>query len=299
VTSPRLAIVTCSDFPSLADDDQLVLPALAARGVTPSVAVWDDPAVDWASYDLAVLRSPWDYAERRDEFVAWASSVPGLANAPEVIRWNTDKRYLHSLAEAGLPVVPTSWLSPGDPVSLPGAGEFVVKPAVSAGARDTGRYSADDPAQLAAAGDLARQILDSGRTVMVQPYLADIDTAGETALLFLGGAYSHAIRKGPILARSYVDVDPTGPPGGAAPRTPSPAERDLADRVLAAVPSIEPGAADLLYARVDLVPGPDGAPVLLELELTEPSLYLAADAGAADRFADVLVRALARASATE
>jgi hypothetical protein len=299
VTSSRLAIVTCAAFPELEDSERLVLPPLAARGVTPDLVGWDDPAVDWSAYDLAVVRSTWDYSERRDEFVAWAASVPRLANPAPVLRWNTDKRYLRSLAEMGVAVVPTSWLEPGEDVTLPSAGQFVVKPAVSAGGNDTGRYDAGDAAELTLAAELARRILDSGRTVMVQPYLAGIDTAGETALLFLGGEFSHAIRKGPILTGPFVDGTPVRPGDHIMTRTPSDLEHAVAAEVLAAARECVPEAADLLYARVDLVPGPDGAPVLLELELTEPSLFLADDAGAADRFADAIVRALARASATE
>ena len=35
--------------------------ALAARGVDASPAVWDDDGVDWAHFDLVVVRSTWDY----------------------------------------------------------------------------------------------------------------------------------------------------------------------------------------------------------------------------------------------
>jgi hypothetical protein len=287
--APRVALVTCRDLPDLDPDDRLLVGALARRGLAAEATVWDDPAVDWAGYDLAVLRSPWDYARRRDDFVAWAARVPRLANPASAVAWNTDKRYLAELAAAGVPVVPTSWLAPGDEPALPAAGEWVVKPAVSAGSMDTGRYDlADAEHHRLAAAHVARLQAD-GRLVMVQPYLSAVDSAGETALVFIGGEYSHAIRKGPML---------DGPDRGAAglyreeridPREPDVAERAVADRVLAAAP---PGA-DLLYARVDLIPGPDGAPTLVELELTEPSLFLATAPGAADRLADAIAARVA------
>jgi hypothetical protein len=292
LTAPRLALVTCSRLPDLDPPDRLLRDALLARGAVAQALAWDDPAVDWAAYDLAVLRSPWDYAGRREEFVAWAEGVPRLANPAAVVRWNTDKRYLRSLAESGVPVVPTSWLEPGDAVVLPDRGEFVVKPAVSAGAQDTGRYDAGDAAQVALARDLARRLLAGGRTVMVQPYLSDIDTAGETALLFLGGEFSHAVRKAPILTGPYVEGKRDRDTDRITPRIPSAAEHALAAQVLGAARHCVTATAGALYARVDVVPGPDGSPVLLELELTEPSLFLDCADGAADRFARVLLAAV-------
>src|SRR5205823_14548407 len=88
-------------------------------------AVWDDPAVDWSAFALVVLRSPWDYTERRDAFVAWVESLgERVLNPPDVVRWNTDKRYLADLDAAGLPVVPTTFLEPGA-VVVPGAWDRV------------------------------------------------------------------------------------------------------------------------------------------------------------------------------
>jgi hypothetical protein len=289
--APRVAIVTCAAFADLDPENQTLRAALTARGAIADACVWDDPAIDWDSYDLVVLRSPWDYSERRDEFVAWADGVPRLANPAPVVRWNTDKRHLRSLAELGVPIVPTAWLEPGDAVVLPEHGEFVVKPAVSAGAHDTGRYDAGDPVHAALARDHAARLLADGSTVMVQPYLTDIDTAGETALLFLGGEFSHAIRKGPILVGPFVEGTPVRPGDEITSRSPSKTEQAVAAQALAAARECVPAAADVLYARVDLVPGPDGRPVVLELELTEPSLFLEFADGAADRFAEVLLRA--------
>lgn len=171
----------------------------------------------------------------------------------------------------------------------------MLKPAVSAGSQDTGRYDLADPEHRELASAHVRRLGAAGRVTMVQPYLDAVDTAGETALLFLAGrdglAFSHAIRKGPML---------TGPDRGEAAlykeeridaRTATPAQRAVAEQVLAAVPG---GADRLLYARVDLIPGPDGAPVLVELELTEPSLFVGYAEGAPDRLADAVMSHLSR-----
>ncbi|MGK5443988.1 ATP-grasp domain-containing protein [Micromonospora sp. URMC 105] len=292
---PRVALVTCDRLADLDPDDRLVLAPLAARGVTAEAAVWDDPGVDWAGYDLVVLRSPWDYALRRDEFVAWAQTVPALVNPADVVRWNTDKRYLGELSAAGVPVVTTSWVAPGETWRPADSGEYVIKPAVSAGSQDTGRYDLADPEHRELAAAHVRRLSDAGRLTMVQPYLDAVDTAGETALLFLAGpqglAFSHAIRKGAMLDGPDLGVEGLYKPEQISARTAGPEELAVAERVLAQVPG---GSDRLLYARVDLIPGPDGAPVLVELELTEPSLFLGYADGAADRLADAIRTHLAR-----
>ena len=264
----------------------LVAPLVRA-GVRVDAVVWDDPGVDWSDYDLVVLRSPWDYVGRRDEFVAWASRVPRLANPAGVVAWNTDKRYLAELAAAGIPIVPTEWVGPAHPWTPPTDGEWVIKPAVGAGSVDTGRYDLADHVHRQLAAAHVRRLQVAARLVMVQPYLAAVDTAGETSLLYLGGAYSHAIRKGPMLHGPDFGVEGLFRSEEITARDPSAAEHALAQQALAAIPG-----GPLLYARIDLIPGPDGAPVLVEVELTEPSLFLATAPGAADRFAAAIVARL-------
>ncbi len=274
----RVALATCAALPELYADDQPLVAALASLGVTASPAVWSGD-VDWSAYDLVVVRSCWDYTDRRAEFLAWAASVPRLANPADVLAWNTDKRYLGELAAAGVPVVPTTFVAPGESFEVP-AYEHVVKPTVSAGGRDTVRYAAG---QSSAAH--AQALLDAGRHVMVQPYATAVDTEGETSVLSFGGVVSHAARKAPVLVGDGA-VDP----GEVAitPREASAAELALAASALAAVPF----EGSLLYARVDMVPGADGSPVLMELELVEPCLFLATSPGAVDRFAGAVVAAL-------
>lgn len=291
----RIAIATAAEFPDLDEDGPVLVEALARHGAAAEPAVWTDPRVDWSAYDLVVVRATWDYAPRRDEFVAWAGRVAEatrIANPVAALAWNTDKTYLRDLAAAGLPVVATEWLVPGDRFVVPERGEYVVKPAVSAGSKDTNRYLSGDHDELAVTH--ATALLAEGRTVMVQPYLADVDTAGETALLFFGGAYSHAIRKGPLLTPAMEPVAGAYKEEEILPRDPSASEREVAERVLDALADVSPTRREELpYARVDLVPGPDGAPMLLELELAEPSMFLVHDgaggAKAADRFARALV----------
>lgn len=295
-----IALVTCLAIPDLEDDDRLLIAPLADHGYAARPVVWDDPEVDWARFDLTVLRSPWDYAPRRDEFIAWAKAVPRLANDAATVAWNTDKHYLAELAAAGVPIVPTRWVRPDGATgtasaALPDGGEWVIKPTVSAGSLDTGRYDLADPTDRAHAEAHLRRLRDEGRPAMIQPYLTAVDTYGETAMIFFGGVYSHAIRKGPMLAGPDLGAGRDGhglyKPEAISAREPSADERALADRVLDALPA---GPDDLLYARVDVIPGPDGAPMLIEVELAEPSLFLEYAGGAAERLAKVIAARAAR-----
>jgi hypothetical protein len=168
----------------------------------------------------------------------------------------------------------------------------VLKPSVGAGSLDTGRYHADREDEVLAARKHANRLLGAHRTVMVQPYLSDVDTQGETALLYFGGAFSHSVNKAAMLAGPVQEIDGLYQPERITRHQPTEVELALGERVLAAVPG---GADRLLYARVDLIPTASG-PVLLELELTEPSLFFGYDDSAADRFAAAVLAALAPAS---
>lgn len=227
------------------------------------------------------------------DFLAWAESIGDrLRNPVEILRWNSHKRYLDELARAGLDVVPTTYVDPADPTPEL-TGEIVVKPAVSAGARDTGRFS-DDRHRDAEA--LLARLAAEGREAMVQPYLRSVDTEGETAVVFCGGEPTHVLRKRAVLrpdeeaplrrddlGAAEAMYDPELVTGSRADG----AEQDLAaavfDYVRRRFGSRPP------YARVDMVPGPDGAPAVMELELVEPYLYLATAPAAVDRLAEAIL----------
>ncbi len=277
---PDIALATCSLLPDLDEDEQLLIPALASRGLIAEARVWDDPAVSWDSFRLVVIRSTWDYSARHDAFLAWCHQVPRLLNNSAVIAWNIDKTYLRELAAAGIPVVPTMWLAPEDaPTFATPTGHIVVKPAVSSGAQHTSRYGPDDGAQ---AREHIARLLSEQRSVMVQPYLHSVDADGETGLIYIDGVFSHAIRKGALLRAVGVATDQLWAPEDISVRTPSAEEFAVAELTMDAMPWPR---STLLYARIDLVRGADGTPQLLELELTEPSLFLGLGGGAAERLA--------------
>jgi hypothetical protein len=288
---PRVALISARAARRLDEDLAPLLAALDEAGAEAAVADWDDPQVDWAAFRLALLRSTWDYTERLTEFLAWAertATLTRLVNPPAVIRWNTDKHYLRDLARAGVPAVATQFVEPGDPAARAlddflreeSAGEWVVKPAVGAGSRDAARYARGEERT---ATDHIERLLHAGRSVLLQPYLEQVDRHGETALIYFGGRFSHAIRKGPLLRRSAAPTDALFAEEHITPRTPAAEELQIGDRVLAVLPFATP-----LYARVDLIRSADDKPCLLELELTEPSLFFAQAPGAARRLADQL-----------
>jgi glutathione synthase/RimK-type ligase-like ATP-grasp enzyme len=278
-------LATCAAYPDGDEDAPALLAALGERGVDARLAVWDDPAVDWTAA-VTVLRSTWDYTLRREDFLTWTATVPDLLNPRDVVLWNSDKVYLHDLANAGVPIPPTVVSAPGIAPAFPTDGEFVVKPSVGAGSRGAGRFT-----DAGAAAEHAAALHAAGRTVLVQPYLGGVDEAGETALVYFDGEFSHAIRKGPMLTPSTAhDLDETAGlfvEENISARTASADEVAVGDQAVAAL--CERFGRALLYARIDLLPGPRG-PVVVEVEVTEPSLFLAYGDGAPDRFAAAIAR---------
>jgi hypothetical protein len=290
VTGPRIAFATCAKLADGFEDDRE-----AARLAGAEFVVWNDPAVDWSVYDLVVIRSVWDYTIQRDAFVTWARSLGDrVVNSPDLIAFNSDKAYLGAL---GVPTVPTRYVVPGGEVPEL-RGEVVVKPTVSAGGRDTGRF---DPDHHDAARELITVINASGRVAMVQPYVAGVDAAGETAVVFIDGELSHTLHKKPVLRDQGTPelLDPDDPASEAAIMhdedlvTAAEAAPEFLDLALAAHAEVALRFGPPLYVRVDMVPGP-GGPVVMEIEAVEPCLYLDVTPGAAERLAAAVRSRLSR-----
>jgi glutathione synthase/RimK-type ligase-like ATP-grasp enzyme len=280
-----VAIATCAEHAGLDDEGRLLLAALAQRGADAEAVVWDaEPDGGWDRFDLVVVRSTWDYTFAAERFLAWTRAVgPRLLNSPATIAWSADKRYLLDLAAAGLPVVATELLAPGTAFAPP-PGRFVVKPAVSAGSRGAAVF---DAARHDAARAHVAALHADGCDVLVQPYLDAVDgEEAETALVFIDGELSHAMRKGPLLALDRPPVN-----AGWAPEMMS--RREPADDVAAVGRRVHELVAERfgapLYARVDVLRDAAGVPAVLEVELVEPSLFLEHAPGTAQALAGAIL----------
>jgi hypothetical protein len=267
VRHPRIVLAGCSALVAGDGDDAGLIPALRSRGLHARWLSWDDP--ETLEADLVIPRATWDYTERLDEFLAWTRRVSNLVNAPSVVAWNTDKRYLTDLSAAGVPTVPSAFFAPGETVRI-SAGEVVVKPAIGAGSVGAQRFT---DSKLARRHALALQA--DGHTALVQPYDPRIAN-GETALVFLSGQQSHAFNKGPLLPppgeQAALDDSGTYAEESLRPADPDFELWDVGHAALAAAAArLRIEVTELLYARVDVIGGPDD-PRLLELELVEPSL---------------------------
>lgn len=296
MSTPTIALVTATAARNVDEDLAPLQSALQDAGAEVRVVEWDADPGNWGRFDLALLRSTWDYPERLADFLEWAREVSArttLLNPLPVIKWSADKHYLSHLARAGVPAVFTKFVEPGESaepriaelLARPDAMELVVKPAVGAGSRDAQRYGSE---QRGYAVEHAHRLLADKRSVLLQPYLQQVDDYGETALIYFDGAFSHAIRKGPLLRRGEGPTQGLFAAEQITPRVPDATELQVGARALAALPFETP-----LYARVDLIRDHTGAPCVLELELIEPSLFFLHAAGAAERFVTNILRRLA------
>jgi glutathione synthase/RimK-type ligase-like ATP-grasp enzyme len=262
------------------DEDALLTRYLRRAGHRVTAEIWTNAAVDWASYELVLLKSSWDYFDRISEFYQWLDRLENLGvrmlNPIKTVRWNADKKYLRDLAEAGVSIVPTQWLARGttfEPAALfdnLGTEQLIVKPAVSGGAKNT--FSFTRAEAQAQANHLTSLLAEED--FLAQPFLPQIQTQGEWSLIYLGGQYSHCVLKTPksgdFRVQHYLG-------GGIEPQEAPAHLRPAADALVAQF------AADCLYARVDGVEV-NGELLLMELELIEPFLYLASDPGALARY---------------
>jgi len=264
--SYRLALATYADEPELSADDALLVPALAAAGIEAVAIPWASPDFDWHRVDAVLLRSTWDYVEHPEAFLDWLEALPvPVFNSPGTVRWNSDKRYLATLDAAGVAIVPTQFVSGAEMhqrLGSFGRDTVIVKPAISASARGTWRGQADDPAFQARV-----RALPADRCYLLQPYVAQIETVGEWSLIYLAGAFSHAVLKRPAAGDFRVQ----SAHGGRVAAAEAPAGlRAQAGRVMQALPVL--GLPMPLYARVDGIVV-DGTFQLMELELIEPALH--------------------------
>jgi glutathione synthase/RimK-type ligase-like ATP-grasp enzyme len=281
---PRVLLATFNLMPHGEPEGDLVIAALARRGIEAEWSVWDDPAVDWASAELVAVRSTWDYHRRTEEFLGWARAVESLTrllNGAEVFAWNADKAYLVGLAD-DVPCVPTALLD--DRTLVAGLAEaaerwgtVVIKPRV--GASGIGVVVVTGPE------DERLQMLAPSPWV-VQPLVESVLTVGETSVYVFGGRAVSQVDKRAAGAEFRVHEAYGGSSVAVAL---DPARAALAEAAVVAVEERQGRAP--AYARVDVMRWQD-AWVVSELELIEPGLYLDIAPGNAEPFADLVATLL-------
>ncbi len=276
-----IAFVTASDMPKPDEETHLIVAAVEDKGLRADIIPWDS-SVDWAKIPLVAIRTTWDYFKRLPEFLAWArqvDEVTRLVNPFTVIEWNSHKRYLLELTQRGVPIVPTILLEHGNAIEAASVIEnsdwleLVIKPAVSIGAIGALRAKSKNIAPVRHLENLLAE-----GDVLVQPFVPDVSISGEVSMIYFGGEFSHAIRKRPK-SGEYRVQDHHG--GTVHPHVPTIEEQDTASAAL----SVTPKAT--MYARVDLV-SLDNKPVVMELELIEPALFLSSSPSGTQKFAEKL-----------
>lgn len=279
-----VALATCAVLPEPDFDAEPLLHGLRRAGLAAGSVAWDDPLADFGAARLTLLRSTWNYPEQPEAFAAWAertARVSLLRNPLEVVRWNLHKRYLSGLERHGVPVTPTEVVPRGSPAHLAsiaaarGWDDVVVKPAISAASFRTMRVRAADFER----GEQHLRSLVADRDALVQRYLPSTEDYGERALVWIDGRVTHAVRKSPRFEGQDESV--------SGPMPVARAEAELAARAVACSP------ARPLYARIDVAPGPDGPPVVMELELIEPSLFFPQGPQALELLVEAIRRTLA------
>ena len=283
----KLAFLSMDDLQDFFVYDELLLAPFAAQGYEVDTISWHQPDVDYSIYEAVIVRSPWDYQQYETEFVACLKRIERqtrLINSLPLMLWNFNKQYLKDLEAAGVPVLPTRWLSRFEQSAITGAfsefacDELVIKPCVSANADDTFRLT---PERLATnIGELATCF--AGRECMVQPFVSSVTEQGEVSLFYFAGELSHAILKQPKAGDFRVQEEHGG---SLQAITPEPAMLTNALAALNAMPD------DYLYARVDLL-WFAGEWRIIELELIEPSLYFNLDEHSPQRFVNAYLRYL-------
>jgi hypothetical protein len=281
-TLQQVAFVTCKTLPDLDPDDILAVNCLDKHHIRCVPAVWDDPGSDWSTSRLIVLRSTWDYHLSVEKFLSWAEScAERLANSYALVRWNHHKGYLLELNKRGVPTIPTVLLTKDSLAELPAMDwlDVVIKPAIGLATHGVKRFALSASAAPAEAQEHAA-ILAKTNDVLIQPFMPSVAEYGERALVFFDGTYSHAVRKTAFQALAVAGK------AGETSVVAASDEIELGYKALAALSETP------LYARIDIVRDENKRPLVMELELIEPSLFLAFDEQAPERFAAAIRRRL-------
>ena len=261
------------DSATVENEDDKLLNFLKEKGLNIEKVIWNDPNANWKSYDLAILKSPWDYFDLINDFYQWLNQLENLKvrllNPIETVKWNSNKLYLQEIEAAGLKITPSTFIRKQESVNLNdffgkyGVDKLIVKPSVSGGAKNTFKVTADNVAEV---NQKLNNLLQE-EDFIVQPFLPEILENGEWSFIFFNGAYSHSLVKQAKPGDFRVQ-----PAHGGSVHPQNPGEEQIAT----AQQYVDSFAKNCLYARVDGT-FVNGEFLLMELELIEPFLFLNTD----------------------
>lgn len=265
-TSTDIALLTCNQFPNLQKDYQPLLARLKEFGLTAEAMVWNDDRINWQNVKNILFCSVWDYHQNYQNFFQWLKTVSecsNLINSAEIIHWNIDKTYLKHFDSHGIPTIPTIWIEKEnelEQITNFQSTEIIVKPSIAAGSTGMKKFNANT--DMDAIMVHCKSLLNKSR-VMVQPYLPSADQEGETALIYFGGDFCHAIKR-PLAGHHAI---PDEEVRAASYIEPTRVQSEIGTRILNCLP-FKPD-----YLRVDLLKNPGKEDLVLEVEMIEPSLF--------------------------
>jgi glutathione synthase/RimK-type ligase-like ATP-grasp enzyme len=280
----KIALLTCENLPNLTPADQLLIPALAKHSVYAEAVLWDDKNIDWQDYDYLIFRNTWDYFEKENEFNIWLDTIEKMGiktlNTIKTINQNKHKFYLRDLEKKGIKIIPTCFIDKTTNLDLATLipsqwKKAVVKPAFSAGSYLTAAFDMVD------VNKINEQYLSiaSEKELLVQEFMPEVQTLGETSFIFFNKKFSHCVNKKPIEGDFRVQVQFGGKYQLVNP---------TAILIQKAQEIVNTFAEDLLYARVDGIII-ENELHLMEIECIEPDLYFNLSEGSMDKFVNAIL----------
>ncbi|MGH2666876.1 ATP-grasp domain-containing protein [Flavobacterium sp.] len=275
----NIALLTCENLPELTSADQLLIPELAKYNIAAKAVIWDDKKINWTDFDYLIFRNTWDYFEKESEFNLWLDRIEKLGvktlNSIEVIKENKHKFYLREMKENGILIIPTIFIDKTTNLNLPDIipsdwTKAVIKPAFSGGAYQTTVFGLDTIAEI----NDEYQSIASEKELLLQQFMPEIQTLGETSFIFFNKKFSHCINKKPIEGDFRVQSQF----GGEYTLT-----QPSSELIEAAQKIVNQFDGNLLYARVDGIII-ENELHLMEIECIEPDLYFNLSDGSQERF---------------
>jgi glutathione synthase/RimK-type ligase-like ATP-grasp enzyme len=281
----NIALLTCERLPNLTEYDQLLIPELAKHNIQSKAVIWNDKSVNWNDYDCLIFRNTWDYYEKETEFNHWLNQIEQLKiktlNALEIIQQNKHKFYLQTLEKQGFKILPTVFIEKTTKLNLPEImpnhwKKAVIKPAFSAGSYLTEVFDVSDIEKI----NQQYQSIAVQKELLLQEFMAEIQTEGETSFLFFNKKFSHAVNKKPKKGDFRIQVQFGGQYTAFKPND---ALIYQAQQIVNTFP--EP----ILYARVDGIIT-NNQLQLMEVECIEPDLYFQYGEDALQKFVDSILK---------